>query len=61
MLPLHVEVPGCQVLVLKLIDLDRLDLAVVGYWVNILFLFRLIEVDARLLFQLESECLLIHG
>ena len=46
MLPLHVEVPGCQVLVLKLIDLDRLDLAVVGHRVQLLLLFGLIQVDA---------------
>ena len=49
MFPLHVEVPRCEVLILELIDLDWLYLAVVSYWVHLLFLFGLIEVDARLL------------
>lgn len=61
MFPLHVEVPRCEVLILELIDLDWLYLAVVSYWVHLLFLFGLIEVDARLLLQMESDCLLIHG
>ena len=61
MFPLHVEVPRCEVLILELVDLDRLHLAVVGHWVHLLFLFMLVEVDARLLLQLESDRLLIHG